>query len=31
MFDKAINSTIADGTLKALHLKWFKMDNSPGE
>jgi octopine/nopaline transport system substrate-binding protein len=31
MFDTAINSTIADGTLKALQLKWFKMDNSPHE
>jgi octopine/nopaline transport system substrate-binding protein len=31
MFDKAINSMIADGSLKALHMKWFKTDNSPHE
>lgn len=31
MFDKAINETIANGTLKSLQLKWFKVDNSPKE
>lgn len=29
MFDTAINAAIADGTIKALSLKWFKTDISP--
>ena len=29
MFDKALKSTIDDGTLKKLALKWFEMDITP--
>jgi octopine/nopaline transport system substrate-binding protein len=29
MFDTAINAALADGTIKALSLKWFKTDISP--
>jgi octopine/nopaline transport system substrate-binding protein len=28
-FDEAINSTIADGTMKTMTLKWFKLDAVP--
>ncbi len=29
MFNKAIDAAIADGTLKQLSMKWFKMDVVP--
>lgn len=29
MFDTAIKAALADGTVKALSLKWFKLDVSP--
>ena len=29
MFDTAINAALADGTIKALSIKWFKTDISP--
>jgi octopine/nopaline transport system substrate-binding protein len=31
MFSKAINETIADGSLRKLAIKWFEFDTSPAE
>ena len=28
-FDEAIKATVADGTMKALSMKWFKLDTVP--
>ncbi|MGO8026747.1 ABC transporter substrate-binding protein, partial [Rhizobium leguminosarum] len=28
-FNEAIKSTLADGTVKTLSMKWFKIDVSP--